>query len=337
MDPLRNVLVYRSAWNVRILVANRPWDAAGIAAARRFCDDRSFDISYYSGFDPVAAQSKIYNDLPSVSFEQGEVTSGSSPDDAIADEARQVLAGEPIALQAVFNLAPITYDRPFFYSVLRIALLVLAVPLVSPTRIAAPAATVLQSIAYFAALGLGFLFIELYLIDKASFFLNDRTSGFALVLTGMLIFSGLGSMNAQRFAAEPRRALALAVAIIIGFCLLLAVALQPLLLAGIGLPWFVRAGVMVVLIAPISVALGLPVPLGQSRTGSGGLLPWAWGLNGAFSVVATPLANLIALGWGFKRVLLLAAGLYVVSYLTFPRVHRSLAWQDISAPSRDVA
>jgi len=370
LDPLRHVLVYRSAWNVRILLAKRPWDATRIAAARKFCDDRSFDISYYPGFDPVAARSNIYNDLPSVSFEQGEVTSGSGPDDAIADEARQLLAGEPIASEAVFNLASITYDRPFFYSVLRldrlgtflkrldilpqaeigplvnlavlaqaalIALLVLAVPLVSPARIAAPAAAVLRSTVYFAALGLGFLFIELYLIDKAAFYLNDRTSGFALVLTGMLVFSGVGSMNAHRIAAEPRHALALAVTVIVGCCLALALVLQRFLLGSIGLPWTLRAGVMVVLIAPVSVALGVPFPLGLSRAGSGGLLPWAWGLNGAFSVVATPLASLIALGWGFQRVLFLAAGLYVIALVTFPRLNRSPAWQDISAASRDVA
>ena len=52
------------------------------------------------------------------------------------------------------------------------------------------------------------------------------------------------------------------------------------------------------LLAPVSVALGLPFPLGLSRMGHGGFLPWAWGLNGAFSVVATPLANLIAIKVG---------------------------------------
>jgi hypothetical protein len=46
---------------------------------------------------------------------------------------------------------------------------------------------------------------------------------------------------------------------------------------------------------------------------------------------------LIALQWGFQRVLIFAAGLYVLSYLSFPRPQRSFAWQDIPAPSRDAA
>ena len=57
---------------------------------------------------------------------------------------------------------------------------------------------------YFPALGLGFLFIEIFLIDKAAFYLNDYSSAFALVLTAMLIFSGLGSMIAGRCAGHAQ-------------------------------------------------------------------------------------------------------------------------------------
>ena len=64
---------------------------------------------------------------------------------------------------------------------------------------------VLRPIVYFPALGLGFLFIEIYLIGQASLWLHDRTSGFALVLTGMLVFSGLGSLLADRLYRAPGR------------------------------------------------------------------------------------------------------------------------------------
>ena len=80
-----------------------------------------------------------------------------------------------------------------------------------------------RPLVYFPALGLGFLFIEIYLIEKASLWLNDRTSGFALVLTGMLVFSGLGSMAADRLVATPHRSLALACLVIVGWCLVVLV------------------------------------------------------------------------------------------------------------------
>ena len=90
---------------------------------------------------------------------------------------------------------------------------------------------------------------------------------------------------------------------------------------------------MLLLIAPVSVALGLPFPLGLNRAGTGGFLPWAWGLNGAFSVVATPLANLIAREAGFSRVLLCAAILYGIAVVTFPALRKNSVWHDITLPS----
>ncbi len=81
--------------------------------------------------------------------------------------------------------------------------------------------------------------------------------------------------------------------------------------------------------APVSVALGMPFPMGLARAGQagGGFLPWAWGLNGAFSVVATPLANLVAVQFGFDRVLQVAVMLYAVAIVAFPSVRKSLVWQ----------
>ncbi len=360
-DPAAHVVVYRSAWNLRILVGNEPWTSERIAAVRAFCDERSFDVSYYPGIDVEAARAGIYNDLPSVSFESGEVTSGAGSEDAVADEAGPVLRGERSESQDAFNLAPITLDRPSYYAILRlaqlptilkrleilpqaevgqlvnlavllqavvIALVVLAVPMLAPrvagARSGRPA--MLRPILYFASLGLGFLFIEISLIEKASLYLNDRTSAFALVLTGMLVFSGLGSLLADRVRHVG---IALSAVVVVGWCALALLGLQPFLLATLGLPWLLRAAVVVALVAPVSLALGMPFPLGLARAGSagGGFLPWAWGLNGAFSVVATPLANLIAVQSGFDRVLLIAALLYVVTYLAYPSVRKTVQWQ----------
>jgi hypothetical protein len=79
---------------------------------------------------------------------------------------------------------------------------------------------------------------------------------------------------------------------------------------------------VVAVMAPVSVALGLPFPLGLGRLGSGGALPWAWALNGAFSVVATPLANLIAIEQGHARVFQAGLLLYGVALISFPRAAR---------------
>jgi hypothetical protein len=141
-------------------------------------------------------------------------------------------------------------------------------------------------------------------------------------------------MAADRLATAPRRAIALACLVVVGWCGVMLVGLQPAILATLDLPWLARAALVLAVLAPASLALGLPFPLGLSRTGSGGFLPWAWGLNGAFSVVATPLANLIAREAGFSRVLLCAAVLYVIALVMFPATRKSRAWQLLSARSR---
>jgi hypothetical protein len=351
-DPQTHVLVIRSAWNVRILVSPTPIPAKSIAAAQAFAEARSFDLSYFPGIDVEAARANIFNDLPAVSFASGSVTSGEGAHDAIAEEAGPVLRGEPTESAAEFDLAPITYDRPAFYAVLRldrlalllqrlellpqqeigplinlavlaqailIAAIVLAVPALGGRRLRTQGRGVARPILYFSALGLGFLFLEIFLIERASFYLNDRTSGFALVLTAMLIFSGLGSMLENRFESRPHRAVTIAVVIVMLWGITMWAFLQPFLLATLDLPWAIRAGLVMLAVAPPSIALGLPFPLGLSRMGNGGFLPWAWGLNGAFSVVSTPLANLIALQFGYDRVLLAALLLYVLCVIAFPK------------------
>jgi hypothetical protein len=363
-DPASHVVVYRSAWSVRILISRMPWDAARMAAIRKFCDDRSFDLSWYPGMDVAAARANLYNDLPRVSFGLGEVEA-TGPDDAIADEAEAVLNGRPSPSAQFFNLAPLTLDRPFYYAAPRldqvgtmlqrleilpqqevgvlvnlavllqalvIAALVLLVPLAARRRFGGEA-PLLRAVIYFPALGLGFLFVEIFLIEKASLWLNDRTSGFALVLTGMLIFSGLGSLLAERLSRAPAANMMFVCGGVLVWMVAMLLFLEPLILNTLTWSWLARATTLMVVIAPVSVLLGLPFPLGLSRAGTGGLLPWAWGLNGAFSVVATPLANLIAREAGFGRVLLCAAILYGIALLTFPMTRRRPAWHNSAQPS----
>ena len=369
-DPSRHVVVYRSAWSVRILVSPAPWDPARIERLKAFADARSFDLSFYPGFDAKAARDSLYNDLPSVDFATGEITAR-GPDDALADEAAAVLAGRPTPSAAAFNLTPITLDRPSFYAVLDlgqldvllkrlevlpqaeigalvnlavlaqaavIALVVLVVPLLAGRRMRAEAPRGgLGPVVYFSALGLGFLFVEIFLIEKAAFFLDDRTSAFALVLTGMLVFSGVGSMLAGRIGRLPQAWVGLAAAATAAFGWAVYRAGEPALLDHLALVWPARAALVLGVAAVVSVALGLPFPLGLKQVGEGRFLPWAWALNGAFSVVATPLANLIAREAGISWLLYAAGGLYLLAFIAFPGRSRTTSWNETSKASAAAA
>ncbi len=82
----------------------------------------------------------------------------------------------------------------------------------------------------------------------------------------------------------------------------------------------------------MSLALGLFFPMGLIQVGDGRMLPWAWGLNGAFSVVATPLANLMSRDIGFSSLLIAAAGLYVLAFLVLPPAAKKASRPVLTGP-----
>lgn len=348
-EPARHVVVIRSAWNLRVLIAREPFDGARVQRLAAFADERSFDLSYAPGLPATGRD--IWNDLPPVSLESNTVDQGGEAQDAVAREAEQVLAGTPP--QDAFDRSPVTADRPWLSPLVRLpalgaalarieilpqqeigllvnvavlaqaivlALLVSLLPLLARGALRVPLPVLGRALVYFPALGLGFLLIEIAFIEHAALLLGDRTSGFALVLTTMLVFSGIGAMWAGRITA-PARALRIAVLVAVGCAALALPGVRPAVLAALDLPWLARAAALVVALAPISLALGFPFPLGLDRFQQEGpaLLPWAWALNGAFSVVATPLANLLGHGAGLSW--LLAAGMvcYAGALIAWPR------------------
>lgn len=353
-EPEKHILVYRSSWNVRILVSPRPFTQQDVARLREFAGKRSFDTSYFAGIDPRNIE--VWNDLPLVSFESETILSGGDrAADALMDESLKLFSPDRdvFARGHFFKVEPSTHDRPFFYSVLRlselktvlkkialipreelgllisvavlaqsvlIACAILWLPLLRWREKRPKGEALVEAVLYFAGLGLGFLFLEIYLIEKASFFLNDRTYGFAVVLAGMLMFSGLGSFLSGRYLAHPRRGLAIACSIVVTWVVVAWFLFDPLLLAMLGAPTAVKWLVLLVVTAPLSIALGFPFPLGLYlfRGDRSPFLPWAWSLNGSFSVIATPLANVLAVTLGYKMVLALSAVMYALVFVVYP-------------------
>jgi hypothetical protein len=121
--------------------------------------------------------------------------------------------------------------------------------------------------------------------------------------------------------------IAIATLIAVAWCIAAYAGLLPAMLATLGWPWLARAALVVLVVAPVSVALGMPFPLGLAKTGSGPMLPFAWAVNGAFSVVATPLANILATQGGLSWVFLAAALPYGICFVAYPSFRKIPQWQ----------
>ncbi len=170
---------------------------------------------------------------------------------------------------------------------------------------------------YFAALGFGFILIEMELLSRFMLFFGEPVYTFAVVLAGLLIFTGVGAHVAGRFRVPPGRALSRIVPLILIALIATALVTPILFSAALGLRLLFRIVLSLALIAPLSVLLGMPFPTGL-RIVSGqtpSLIPWCWGVNGFFTVIGTVSAQMLAMSFGFKTVIVAGALCYLIALL----------------------
>ena len=268
------------------------------------------------------------------------------------DLTRLITAGDPAALWRAFpsNISPPRDNSPFFFQSVRLeklvsrrwalgewrrtnlgtvvlfglvaitSLVVVAFilgPLLAVRRRlrATPRQGRLPFLLYFATLGAGFIVVEVVLLQKCVLFLGHPAYALTVVLFAILLFSGLGSLLSGRIPEDALsralpRVILLVVALIVGSVLVLSPLFYALVHLGAG--W--RVVVTVLFLAPLGLALGMPMPTGIRilTRRAPELIPWAWGVNGAASVLGSVGAIALAMVWGFDQALLVAAGLYLV-------------------------
>jgi hypothetical protein len=172
-------------------------------------------------------------------------------------------------------------------------------------------------ICYFAALGLGFMFIEIGLMRRFILFLGPPIYSLAVVLFSLLVFSGFGSLLAGRFSRRnPRRTLLFVLLALVLLSLLSIFALPIPLDAAMSAPILWRCLLAVLLLAPLGLLMGMPLPLGMGlfhRDGSA--VPWSWGINSATSVLGALLAVVMAMNFGFNLTLLGGVLIYALALL----------------------
>jgi hypothetical protein len=345
-DPAEHLVAFRSLRTMTILAAKRPFTPAEIDTIRAFLRDRNFDAVYFPGIQ--ADDLNRYNILSEPVYH--------NLFKAILDNPAQTYAGYRFDIRPPTDNRPFFFHyfrwrqtpeilatlgmtwQPFGgsgYFVLVALLLLVGLaaalfilgpllfwhfwrgPLVATPAAANRARRVpfwrLRVLIYFAGLGLGFLFVEIPLAQRFILVLGQPVTALAVILFAVLLFSGLGSLTVRRWSL--RWALAL---------LVVAVALYPLLLApfstwALTLPEWGRLLASVLLIAPLGYLMGLPFASGLRvlEQADPALVPWAWAINGSFSVISAVLAVIVALSWGFTAVLWLGAAAYLAAFLAF--------------------
>ena len=329
-----HIAAIRSWATVSFLLKKSPISASDTSAIRQFCNSVYFDPLLLPGLS--AEERTAYNGMSDTSF-------FSYMDELLSTDRRQ-LYGE-----YDFHIRPATDDKPYFSQFLRwktlhrladifgtqsvpflelgwlisvmtffqlslLALLLIVLPLF---KIGWKSGYKLWTWLYFSGLAIGYMFLEIVLIQQFILFFGSPVYAAALVIAVMLIASGAGSYYSSRL--RPNLPLLRRILLyIIGTLFLFALFLAPFLQIITGWPAMTKLVVSFMVITVPSFLMGIPFPTGlrllsgvESRN-----IPWAWGINGCMSVISASIAALIAVEAGFRVMMFVAGIAYLACFLS---------------------
>jgi len=268
---------------------------------------RAFEDKYAYAIDPVTDDRPFF-----FQFFRGSDVVGEREEEQGKEHFWSVIGLGPAGLQVLwYSMAA---------AVFLVILLVIA-PLVVFRRsgLAVPGGG--RLVVFFIAVGLAYLMVEIATMQRLTLYLGHPLFALSLGLTTFLVGSGLGAAWSARVAeGSERKGAAIGALFVVVLLGIHAWGVPSILESTLDLSTPVRATLAVLMIAPLAFFMGFPFPLGlrRARAQAPRLLPWAFGVNGGASVIASVLAILFAMDYGFAAVLLFGAGLYFLACLALP-------------------
>ncbi|HAD05085.1 MAG: hypothetical protein A2091_12600 [Desulfuromonadales bacterium GWD2_61_12] len=323
-DPASHLAIIKERGLANFMLKRTPFTTAELAQLRQLAAEREFEIVFLP--DRREAAEGVFGKL---------INSGGS---------------DAFYRTFPFDITPTTDDRPFFYymfkpadflrlfafpqqsqfedrAVLTLRNLLLVVsgfvvvficlPLLIWQRAGLSRQGSGRRILYFACLGLGYMLIEIGLMRRFVLFLGPPIYALAIILFSLLVFSGLGSLLSDRVGRGAERAMLVRVLLaLLLLSNLYIFGLGPLLGALLTLGELWRCVVAVLLLAPLGLLMGMPMPLGlRLLHADGQLVPWSWGINSATSVLGAIVAVIVAMNFGFIVTLLCGEAIYALALL----------------------
>jgi hypothetical protein len=193
-----------------------------------------------------------------------------------------------------------------------LVLFAMIIPALPSLRATSPALAALGS-AYFLLIGLGFMFVEIGLIERISVFLGHPVYGLAIALFGIIVATGIGSLMSGK-GLRSRPAIIIWGSLLGLYLICLPLWLPRMVLAFEGHSLLVRAVVALLAIVPAGVLMGFGFPTGLQLVNTLDVhpTPWFWAINGAAGVLAASLAVVMSISLSINTTLWTGAGCYIV-------------------------
>ena len=333
LDAKQHLAIVRHDRVATFILKRAPFTADEVRRLQRVTDQLGFSLLYAPGL-PAPAGVKELAEMRNMRT-------------SVNDYRALILAENPARFLAAypFDISATTDDRPFYFHTVRLAdqarsafgsamlfggglnalltLFMISAVLVllfiiGPLAVGGerPRPGWAGWLAYFSALGAGFMLLEVAILQRFVLLLGHPVYSLTVTLFSLLLGTGLGSLISRRVPQERVRAVtarALGGAALGGVVAAFGVAS----VVDFAMPWPLAARILAAaaLLVPFGVLLGMALPGGMRLLNASRpeLVAWGWGMNGAFSVVGATGAIFIAMNWGFSVTLLVGAAAYVAA------------------------
>lgn len=335
LNPENHIIAVKSWATISFILKKSVFTNEEREKAELFCNENGFDLLYFPiKAETIQIQNNIIQDTLLFSYFN-----------SILSDRKQSFYDNYL-----FNVKPITDNKPFFNQFLRfssfsyfienlgninapfveigsvflfftlIQIIILAVILIILPlfKLGWKGNNKLRTFIYFSGIGVGYMFFEIVLIQKSIVYFDQPIISTAIVLCILLIFSGIGSYYSSNIKLK-KKSFFIVIALISLYLMFLTISLGSILNASIIFTPAVKTFIFLILIAPSAFFMGMPFPMGIKLLSQNNdkIIPWAWGINGCFSVISTALATFIAITSGFIMVFFIAILAYIVSLFAF--------------------
>ncbi|MBW2592061.1 MAG: hypothetical protein JRE58_03505 [Deltaproteobacteria bacterium] len=339
-DVEKHLIAIRSLQTVTLLVSKMPVPPRMVDRARTFARERLFDLVHIPGIRKTEVNQFIKLETPVYYHALQQLFSS---------EAQSFIGGYD------FDISAATDNRPYFYNFFKpgviryiltygptqipvtewgyLILLIILVPVLAvsfifillPLLISHKRAKGIRRIVffYFSFIAVGYFFIEMPLIQKMILFLGHPSYSIAVIIAGLLVFTGIGSLFSDRLFSTDKRILisTVFICLITLFYLWFIDALFSLFMI---FPVGVKVFIVLFMMAPLGFFMGVPFPQGLTaiKKIEKEAISWAWGVNGFFSVISILLATVFAVTMGFRAVFVIACLCYLAAGILSLRFHK---------------
>ncbi len=330
-DYAKHVMVVREGqlkgWGARdtVLVSRKPFTDADVSKARGDAERFHLEIVYMPGDGAKNLFGKVLTDADLKPFLSSYQYDLSSVDD------NRPFFFYTVQPQDLYNFVrtaatdsadyKINRAVPMLFGVMGISLFATLVTLLMPpillgTRLPRERG-VKTFLFYFLCIGVGYILIQVSLIQKFVLFLGHPTHALTVIIFSMLVASGCGSFASKKIIGDDDRRWMQVLIAVAAIVAILAFVASPLTRAMVGFPLPAKMLITVLLIFPAGFVMGMPFPTGLGRLEQfhKPSVRWAWSLNAASSVLGSAGSIFCAIYLGLRETMLIGGLLYVAAML----------------------